>query len=717
LPSSTQKAYRFDDCLVDIAGFQVTKGGQTVALEPKSIRVLHFLVENRGRLVSKEELMQAVWGETFVSDNALTRVIAQLRKALGDRAKHARYIETVPTQGYRFVAPVEEIEEEVPLATVSVPPAVPPVSPPARFTIWHVLAGVVIAVALVAVWLWRAKQPDSAMAEHRGARPVPRQITSSTGLEVGPAFSSDGNSIAFAADRTGSFEIYVKPLTSAGRELQVTNDGMQNVQPTWSPDGRLIAYYSATKMGISVVPALGGFPRKLTGFGSEPAFSPDGKWIAFRSGGFTTLAMPDLAPPVGSRIWVVPVSGGEPRQLTAYQKPNGTHGSPSWSPDGRIVFAAYDGGRSNFWTVDVQGGAPVGIPASNTRQMRPVFSPDGNAIFASCLTAELTFGICKTDVSTGVTKEVVWTGLMAPRDLAISRAGTSLAYSLTLTTSNLWTMRLTPDGRPAGSPAPLTEDSSLRSTMPAISPDGRRVAYQVKLRGTMSDIYVMDGSASPPQQITHDPGAEYMPSWTPDGKALVFSSTKGGGNKLWRVSLADGSETVAVNTPLPHTMGRLSPDGKQAVFHRYEGIRLATYRVSLADGRVTRMTPESESIGYPTWSRDGKWIIGERVVGEGTEVGVIPAEGGSYRALTRTPGQNWPYSSSPDGKRVIMASLRDGVWNLWWVDLNGREQRLTSYRSLRTYVRYPDWSPTGERVVFEFGEAKGNIFIADLNRP
>jgi Tol biopolymer transport system component len=346
--------------------------------------------------------------------------------------------------------------------------------------------------------------------------------------------------------------------------------------------------------------------------------------------------------------------------------------------------------------------------------MRPVFSPDGKAIFASCLTAQLTFGICKTDMSTGVTKEVVWTGLMAPRDLAISRTGTSLAYSLTLTTSNLWTMRLTPDGRAAGSPAPLTEDSSLRSTMPAISPDGRRVAYQVKLRGTMSDIYVMDGSASPPQQITQDPGAEYMPSWTPDGEALVFSSTKGGGNKLWSVSLADGSETVAVNTPLPHTMGRLSPDGKQAVFHRYEGTRLATYRVSLPDGHTTRMTPESESIGYPTWSRDGKWIIGERVVGEGTEVGVIPAEGGSYRALTRTPGQNWPYSSSPDGNRVIMASLRDGVWNLWWVDLNGREQRLTGYRSLRTYVRYPDWSPTGERVVFEFAEAKGNIFIADL---
>src|SRR5688500_20317530 len=72
--------------------------------------VLHYLVENRGRLVSKEELIQAVWGETFVTDNALTRVIAQLRKALGDSAKQARYIETVPTQGYRFIAAVEEVE-------------------------------------------------------------------------------------------------------------------------------------------------------------------------------------------------------------------------------------------------------------------------------------------------------------------------------------------------------------------------------------------------------------------------------------------------------------------------------------------------------------------------------------------------------------------------------------------------------------------------------
>jgi DNA-binding winged helix-turn-helix (wHTH) protein len=92
--------YRFDDCVVDLPRFQVVKAGAILPLEPKAIRVLHFLVENRGRLVSKEELMQSIWGETFVTDNALTRVIAQLRKALGDNARQAHAGLPVHRAGY-----------------------------------------------------------------------------------------------------------------------------------------------------------------------------------------------------------------------------------------------------------------------------------------------------------------------------------------------------------------------------------------------------------------------------------------------------------------------------------------------------------------------------------------------------------------------------------------------------------------------------------------
>src|ERR1700740_1840835 len=95
--------FRFDDLRIDLANAQIVKAGHQVSVEPKALRVLAYLLENPGRLVEKQELFKAVWKETYVSDNALTRTIALLRKALGDTADDAKYIETVPTRGYRFI--------------------------------------------------------------------------------------------------------------------------------------------------------------------------------------------------------------------------------------------------------------------------------------------------------------------------------------------------------------------------------------------------------------------------------------------------------------------------------------------------------------------------------------------------------------------------------------------------------------------------------------
>ena len=91
--------YRFDDVEVDAEAFRVTKAGEPVRLEPKAIELLLFLAKNPGRLVTKAEIQEAVWGDTFVTENALTRLVAQIRKGLGDGARVARYIETVPTRG------------------------------------------------------------------------------------------------------------------------------------------------------------------------------------------------------------------------------------------------------------------------------------------------------------------------------------------------------------------------------------------------------------------------------------------------------------------------------------------------------------------------------------------------------------------------------------------------------------------------------------------
>jgi TolB-like protein/Flp pilus assembly protein TadD len=101
-----QVTYRFDDVTVDLATFRVFKHGRAVAVEPKAFEALVFLITNRGRVIEKSEIMNAVWKEAFVTENAMTRVIAQLRRALGDDPKAPRYIKTVQTRGYMFIPEV-----------------------------------------------------------------------------------------------------------------------------------------------------------------------------------------------------------------------------------------------------------------------------------------------------------------------------------------------------------------------------------------------------------------------------------------------------------------------------------------------------------------------------------------------------------------------------------------------------------------------------------
>src|SRR5207244_3377449 len=92
--------------------FRVEKDGQPVALTPRAFDVLVFLVRNHGRVIEKQELFDHVWKDAFVSDNALTKVIKEIRRAIGDDANAPRYIETIPRRGYRLIAEVGQFPAE-----------------------------------------------------------------------------------------------------------------------------------------------------------------------------------------------------------------------------------------------------------------------------------------------------------------------------------------------------------------------------------------------------------------------------------------------------------------------------------------------------------------------------------------------------------------------------------------------------------------------------
>lgn len=95
---------------IDVAAERLWHGSDAIALPPKTWAVLRHLVERPGQLVTKRELLNAVWEKTVVAEKALNASIGEIRQALGDSAREPRYVETVHRRGFRFVAPLTPVE-------------------------------------------------------------------------------------------------------------------------------------------------------------------------------------------------------------------------------------------------------------------------------------------------------------------------------------------------------------------------------------------------------------------------------------------------------------------------------------------------------------------------------------------------------------------------------------------------------------------------------
>jgi Tol biopolymer transport system component/DNA-binding winged helix-turn-helix (wHTH) protein len=690
--------YRFGDVEFDRTAFRLTRAGRPVHVEPRVLEVLAHLIENRGRLVEKRELLAAVWGDTAVSEGALTRAVAQLRKAIGDDARESRYLETVPTRGYRFLAEVETGANGAAVAA----------RPPRRH-VWAVpslVLGAVAASALVGWWIGHE------LGSGR-SRPQPRRVLVSSwiGFNGFPTFSPDGGSLAFVSDRSGQLEIYVRPLAPGAREVQVTSDGQGNVQPAWSPDGRQLAYHSMARGGLWVVPALGGAPRRLSDFGSRPAWSPDGQQVAFQS-----LSLADLPAisQIPATLWVVPASGGSPRPVTRIGQPRGGHGPHTWSSDGQRLGFIADG----VWTVGLDGSGLRRI--SEVKSTSDVmFSPGGTLYWSAVSPREgriLRARLGPDGEASSTPEELLDTGSDTARHLALSRDGRRLAFALASMSSSVVSLPVTRAGEPAGPPAPLTRDSRGRKVAPVFSPDGRRIAYLTFRAGEGSEVWVVDTANGEASQIL--PGITVdsiaLPDWFPASDRIGVVTKTGEALRYLSVSLA-GETRVLMDLSGDVGHARLLRDGSGVVFHSQRDGRLNVWRADFESGQIRQLTADGEGTGWPVPSPDGRSIAVELFRGpDTTQVAVIPAGGGTPRPITTTPGQHWAHGWSPDGQRISYVARHNGAWNVYWVSLDGKERRLTDYRDVRTFVRYPTWSPTGDRIAYELTEMKADLWVMDL---
>jgi Tol biopolymer transport system component len=232
--------------------------------------------------------------------------------------------------------------------------------------------------------------------------------------------------------------------------------------------------------------------------------------------------------------------------------------------------------------------------------------------------------------------------------------------------------------------------------------------------GMPGNVWIMDPDGNNRTRLTQNETAEWLAGWVHSGRGVAFGSMEGGVNTLWAASLAD--RTNSRMTTLPRGLWVvLSPTGREAVFHETENGVANIWKMDLEAGKEIQLTFDKESMSFPSWSRDGEWIAFETWRGENSFLSVMDRHGKRVERLVTHPGHSWPYSWSPDSQRIAFAGMRDAAWNIWWISRNDRsEKQLTNYTSIRSFVRYPSWSPKGDSVVYEFAETKGNIFISEL---
>jgi DNA-binding winged helix-turn-helix (wHTH) protein len=260
----TSQVIRFATFEVDLQSQELRKGGLRLKLTGQPFQVLTILLEQPGTVVTREELQKRLWPDTFVDvDHNLNTAINKIREALGDSSENPRFVETLPRRGYRFISPITvngKVTAGVAHAAENSPTGGTESAARRRPLYASALLGAVILLGAGGLWIYKWRETPAPSPQRTLTR-----ITVDEGLQNEPTWSPDGRYIAYSSDRGGKFDIWVQQV-SGGDPIQITKGPGHHWQPNWSPDGKYIAYRSEEgEGGIYVVPALGGagFERKL----------------------------------------------------------------------------------------------------------------------------------------------------------------------------------------------------------------------------------------------------------------------------------------------------------------------------------------------------------------------------------------------------------------------------------------------------------------------
>ncbi len=551
------------------------------------------------------------------------------------------------------------------------------------------LGGIAIGAAIAAAWLRLSRTPPAPIV--RTSLLPPEGRTFSLG-EV--AVSPDGRQVAFGArDAAENLELWIRFLAQPeARQLSRMN-GAQN--PFWSPDGRMLGFFSWEKL-LSVEPS-GGTPKTLC---DVRAGGRGGTWnregvILFAPGPLTPISR-------------VPASGGEPAAVTRLDpvRKENSHRWPSFLPDGRHFLFL-----SMTTTGDRDNAVFIGsLDSSETKLLvransSALFAPPGYLLFVNAsrmLVAQpfdagsLRFSGAPIPVAEGVY------GFGGKGQPGFSAAGPELLAYLPAhgeSTKMAWFDR---SGREVGSVGSPGEHG-----FPRLSPDGRKVAVQTEDAKSPNNLWVHDLSRGIATRVTSGEYDDQLPVWSPDGRQIVFTSTRTGqGDLTVKDSSGAGEERLLLHTEKQLFATDWSPDGR-FLLYQGDGSNLSVLPL-FGDRKPYPFLSAKSPVGGARFSPDGRWVAYWSRESGNAEIYVLPFPGPGDRWQVTTGGAYHPVWRR-DGKELFYLS-DDGDVVAVDVRVSGSKLETGSPRPL---FRWPstdfDVSPDGQRFLMVVPDKEARV--------
>ncbi|MBS1796537.1 MAG: PD40 domain-containing protein [Acidobacteria bacterium] len=607
--------FEFGGFRLDTTDRTLWRDGERVSLTHKSYQLLLTLIENKGHLLTHDELMSKVWQKTSVDQSSLKQNIALIRKALGDGSEESQFIQTVPKYGYRFVAPVRPLPDEG-IALVAERRSVIEIDihektagrpePPklrGRRLMSFAFAGVLLLL-FFPVWLVFRQNPVKTSAQPAFAieNIVPHKLTDTGNIDLG-MLSPNGEFVVFTTlDGEKDSALWLRAVDSKESIRIVALTAPERIGAyTVTNDGKWV-YYVTTSNGdwgrsakLYRISILGGKPVKITEYiDSFVSFSPDDKRMVF-----------DRFTAEGCQLVTANAIDGTDERVLAQGKTNLEFLEPKWSPDGtRILFFNLDrrpdATYSSISSIAVADGAITEIiPPRPQRIWHLAWTRDGEIVVNATDPATRLPQIYTFSPKDGELKRIT-------NDLfyynGVSVGGNSILATKKERVSGIWTLDLT---NTAATPQKVIEGASFDPLV--WTPDGQHLVYEASDVGRRH-IFLVNADGSGKFQISPDNFDELRPDLSADGKSLVFLSNRSGTYELW-TSAIDGSrprQLTSGNTWV--WQPRFAPDGASVYFTVTEKNTILLQNVSIEGGTPQTIFPDTTSIELYDVSPDGKKI-------------------------------------------------------------------------------------------------------------